>query len=51
MPEACLSCCLPPSFPFVVPAIAQKEGSGGSRPEASQSLCVGGQCLTSCVSL
>ena len=38
-------------YPGIVPDIAQKEGSGGPRPVASQSHCAGGQYLTSYVSL
>ena len=38
-------------YPDIVPDIAQKEGSGGPRPVASQSHSVGGQYLTSYMSL
>ena len=34
-----------------IPDIAPKEGSGGPRSVSSQSLCVGGQYLTSYVSM
>ena len=38
-------------YPDNIPNIMQKEGSGGPRPVASQFHCLGGQYLTSYVSL
>ena len=38
-------------YPDTVPDIAQKEGSGGPRPVASQSHCEDGHYLTSYVRL